>query len=108
MDMISIDDVLRVELVTGRIDAAESVPDSKKLLKLQVHIGSEDRQIIAGIASHVGPESLVGESCIIVANLEPKMLAGCESQGMLLAGVGEDGSFGLVQCPGVVPGTRVR
>ncbi|MDE0243488.1 MAG: methionine--tRNA ligase [Candidatus Kaiserbacteria bacterium] len=107
-DTISIDDFFRVVLVAGRIDAAEAVPDSKKLLKLTVHIGSEDRQIIAGIAPHAEPEGLIGRGCVIVANLEPKVLAGLESQGMLLAGVAEDGSFDLVHCPGVSPGTRVR
>ena len=108
MDTIPLNDFLRTTLVTGQIEEAEAVPDSKKLLRLTVNIGSESRQIVAGIAPHVSAEEVVGQACVIVANLEPKKLAGIESQGMLLAGVSDDGSFALAQCPGVPPGTRVR
>ena len=58
--------------------------------------------------SHIAPDDLIDQSCIIVANLEPKILAGIESQGMLLAGLADDGSFSLAQCPDVPPGTRIQ
>lgn len=108
METISLDTFASVTLVTGRIEEAQAVPGSKKLLQLMVAIGEEKRQIVAGIAPYVTPEELMGQSCIVVANLAPKMLAGIESQGMLLAGVAADGSFALASCPGVAIGTRVR
>ncbi len=61
------------------------MPKSKKLLKLQVQLGSEKRQILAGIAQHYSPEQLVGKTVVIVANLQPAKLMGQESQGMVLA-----------------------
>ena len=108
MNTVSIDDFLNVSLRTGRVQSAEPVPDSKKLLRLTVDIGGEVRQIVAGIAPYVAAEELVGQECVVVVNLEPKTLAGVESQGMLLAAVAEDGSFALARCPGAAVGTRVR
>ena len=113
MDAISIEDFLNVELKTGRIVEAQVVENSKKLLQLKVDIGGEMRQIIAGIAPYVEEVgALVGEACVIVSNLEPKMLAGLESQGMLLAGSYEDEEGGkklsLVQAKDIPPGVIVR
>ncbi|MDT8324912.1 MAG: methionine--tRNA ligase, partial [Bacteroidota bacterium] len=87
---ISIEDFMKVDLRTGTIIEAERVPKSKKLIKLIVDIGSERRQIVAGIASQYGPEDLVGKQIVIVANLKPAKLFGIESQGMLLAGSLDD------------------
>jgi len=78
-------DFEKVELRTAKILTAERVPDADKLLRLTVDLGSEKRQIVAGIARHYEPESLPGKTVIIVANLEPATIRGLKSEGMLLA-----------------------
>lgn len=87
---ITIEDFMRIDLRTGTIVEAENVPKSKKLIKLQVDIGSERRQIVAGIAAQYAPKDLLGRQIVIVANLKPAKLFGVESQGMLLAGSLDD------------------
>jgi methionyl-tRNA synthetase len=79
------DDFAKIDLRVAKVVAAEKVPKSEKLLKLQVEVGSEQRQIVAGIAQHYAPEALIGTSIIVVFNLQPAKLMGQESQGMLLA-----------------------
>ena len=83
--MITIDDFKKVELKVGRVLSVESVEGSEKLLKLRVQIGDEERQIIAGIAKQYSIEELIGRLVIVVTNLEPRILMGLESQGMILA-----------------------
>jgi methionyl-tRNA synthetase len=80
----------RLELRVAEVLAAEAVPKSKKLLKLTVTLGGEERTIVAGIAQHYAPVDLVGKKVVIVANLEPAKLMGIQSQGMVLAGSTED------------------
>jgi methionyl-tRNA synthetase len=75
----------KVQLKTGRIQSAERVQGADKLLKLQVQLGDESRQIVAGIAQSYSPEELTGKTVIVVANLKPAKIRGIESQGMLLA-----------------------
>jgi methionyl-tRNA synthetase len=82
---IGIEDFMKVDLRVGRIIAADRVEKSEKLIKLKVDIGSDTRQVVAGIGKSYGPEELMGKSVIIVANLKPAKLMGIESQGMLLA-----------------------
>lgn len=82
---ISIDEFARVDLRTAKIVAAEKVQGADKLLKLTVDIGTETRTIVAGIATRYTPESLVGRTIVVVANLKPAKLRGVLSQGMLLA-----------------------
>jgi methionyl-tRNA synthetase len=82
---ITIDDVMKVELRVAEIKVAERIPKSDKLLRLEVDLGTETRQILAGIAEHYAPETLIGRRVIIVANLAPRKMRGLESQGMLLA-----------------------
>ena len=82
---ISIDDFMKVELRVAKVLAAERVPKSKKLLKLHVDIGAEQRTIVAGIAEAYEPEALVGRTIAIVFNLKPAKLMGIESNGMVLA-----------------------
>jgi len=82
---ITFEDFMKVDLRTGVIVSAEPVPKSKKLLKLQVDLGTETRQIVAGIAESYKPEVLAGKSVVVVANLKPAKLMGVESRGMLLA-----------------------
>jgi methionyl-tRNA synthetase len=76
----------RIELRVAEVIAAEAVPKSKKLLKLTVSLGDEQRTVVAGIAEHYAPADLVGKKVVVVANLEPAKLMGVESKGMLLAG----------------------
>ena len=83
--MITIEDFKKVELKTAKILAAEKVEGADKLLKLQIEVGNEKRQLVAGIAQHYTPEELPGKTIIIVANLQPAKIRGVESQGMLLA-----------------------
>jgi methionyl-tRNA synthetase len=89
-NLISIQDVMKVELKVGRVESAERVPKSEKLIRLQVNTG-ELRQIVAGIGKAYAPEDLVGRKIVVVTNLQPAKLMGVESQGMLLAATGPDG-----------------
>lgn len=82
---IGIDDFMGVELRTAQVIACEPVPKAKKLLKLQIDLGYEQRQVVSGIAKWYKPEDLVGKKIIVVANLKPAKLCGVESQGMILA-----------------------
>ena len=91
-ELVSIEDFLRLKFRVARIESVEAVPKSSKLLKLQVDVGSlGKRQILAGIAKHYSPESLIGKKIVIIANLKPAMMMGLESQGMMLAASSEDG-----------------
>ena len=105
---ITIDDFQKIQLKTATVLAAERVPRSDKLLKLQVDLGTEQRQIVAGIGKKYEPEGLVGRRIVIVANLKPAKLMGIESQGMVLA-AGDKGVEGLVTLmEEVPPGTKVK
>ena len=89
---ISIDDFAKVELRVGLVKSAEKVKNADKLLRLEVDIGSEVRQIVAGIAETYAPEALIGRKVVIVANLAPRKLRGIESNGMIVAAsAGEKG-----------------
>jgi methionyl-tRNA synthetase len=83
---VALDEFARLDLRVAEVVAAEAVAKSKKLLKLVVSLGGEQRTVVAGIAEHYAPADLVGKKVVIVANLEPARLMGIESQGMLLAG----------------------
>ena len=88
---INIDDFTKVELRVAQIKVAERVPKADKLLRLEVDLGYEQRQILAGIAEFYTPESLIGRKIVIVANLAPRKMRGLESNGMLLAASLEGG-----------------
>ena len=83
---ISIDDFMKIDLRVATVTACEPVPKAKKLLKLQVDLGYETRQVVSGIAEYYKPEDLIGQKVIVVANLKPVTLRGELSQGMILAG----------------------
>jgi methionyl-tRNA synthetase len=107
-DRIDISDFAKVELRAARITAAERVSGSKKLIKLQVDLGTESRQLVAGIAETYEPEGLVGKTVVVVANLRPAKLMGVESNGMVLAG-SIDGKAVLCTFDAeVAPGTKVK
>ncbi len=84
-DKISIEDFAKVDMRVGQVVAAERVEGAKKLLKLNVDIGAEVRQVVAGIAEAYAPEQLVGMKVVIVTNLQPRKLRGVESNGMIVA-----------------------
>ena len=107
-DRISIDDFMKVQLRVAKVLEAERVPKSKKLVKMRIDVGTEQRTIVAGIAEAYEPEQLVGKSIVVVANLQPAKLMGIESNGMVLA-ASPDGGKPIVIDPGAAePGTRVR
>jgi len=112
---MNIGEFQKVELRVGKILVAERVPNSEKLIRLEVDLrekneagGSAVRQIIAGIAKSYAPEELVGKEIVVVANLEPLKLRGLESQGMLLAAHDAEGNpVLLVPEKEVSPGSAV-
>jgi methionyl-tRNA synthetase len=106
---ISIDDFVKVDLRVAQILVAERVPKADKLLRLEVDLGYEKRQILAGIAQYYEPEKLIGRKIVIVANLAPRKMRGLESNGMLLAASLEGGSPVLAGFLEDVPlGSRLR
>ncbi len=106
--MIVFDDFKKVELRVATVQSAEAVPDSEKLVRLAVRIGEEERQIVAGIRKAYAPEALIGRQIVVITNLEPRMLKGLESQGMLLAAHDTDGApVLLVPDREVPPGSEV-
>ncbi len=107
---VGIEDFQKIQLKTARVIAAERVPKSNKLMRLQVDLGTEQRQIVAGIAARYEPEELVGRNVVVVSNLKPAKLMGVESNGMVLAAtVGEAGEPSLLEVAAdVPPGSRVK
>ncbi len=108
--LITIDDFLKVELRVGTVLTAEKVEKADKLLRLTVDIGTEVRQIVAGIAKAYAPETLIGRKVVIVANLAPRKLRGIESQGMIVAAsLGDEGQPALASFLEDVPnGARLK
>ena len=109
-DKISIEDFAKVEMRVGEILSAEPIPKADKLLKLQVDIGTEVRQVCAGIAQYYQPEQLVGMKVVLVTNLQPRKLRGVESNGMIVAAsVGDEGRPVLATFKEDVPkGSKLR
>lgn len=97
VEEIDINDFMKVQLRTATIIKAENIKKSDKLLKLQVDLGNEQRQVIAGIAKHYKPEDVIGKKIIVVANLKPAKLMGRDSQGMILALENSDGTLRLLE-----------
>jgi methionyl-tRNA synthetase len=108
-ERISIDGFMKIDLRVARVLAADRVQKSKKLVKMQIDIGTEERTIVAGIAEAYTPESLVGRTIVVVTNLKPAKLMGIESNGMVLAASPDAGLPVLVGLDQPLPpGTRVR
>ncbi|GAA6390245.1 methionine--tRNA ligase [Megasphaera sp.] len=105
---ITIDDFGKIDLRVGKIVACEKVPKAKKLLKLQVDLGVETRQIVSGISLYYKPEDLIGHCVIVVTNLKPVKLCGVESKGMLLAASDGNDNLQVAFVDGMAPGSRVR
>jgi methionine--tRNA ligase beta chain len=106
--VIRFEDFQKIDLRVGKVLEAEKVEGSEKLLKLIVDLGSEKRQLVAGIAKYYKPEDLIGKEIVVVANLEPKKLMGIESQGMLLAADVNGEPVILIPEKEVPPGTKIR
>ena len=108
-DKISIDDFMKIDLRVAKVLTAEKVPNSRKLVKMTIDVGTEQRTLVAGIAEAYEPEQLVGRTIAMVFNLKPAKLMGIESNGMVLAASPEGGKPTLVSFEGeIAPGTRVR
>jgi len=107
-DLIGIEDFMKADLRVGRIVSAERVEKSEKLVRLKVDIGTETRQVVAGIGKSYAPEELLGKSVVIVANLKPAKLMGIESQGMLLAASSGDLLAVATFDRETKPGSRVK
>jgi methionyl-tRNA synthetase len=106
---ITIDDFLKVDLRVAKVLTAEKVPNSRKLMKLSIDVGTEQRTLVAGIAEAYEPEQLVGKTVGIVFNLKPAKLMGIESNGMILAASPEGGKPVLIAFDGdIAPGSRIR
>jgi methionyl-tRNA synthetase len=108
-EKISIDDFAKIELRVGLVKVAERVPKADKLLRLEIDIGTEVRQVLAGIAEAYAPEALIGRKVVIVANLAPRKLRGMESNGMIVAASLEGGKPVLASFLEDVPvGARLK
>ncbi|MEW5996890.1 MAG: methionine--tRNA ligase subunit beta [Candidatus Micrarchaeota archaeon] len=105
--MVSYADFARLEMRIGRVAAAERVQGSEKLLRMDVDLGTERRQLVAGIGKDYAPEEVVGKKIVVLANLEPKKMMGLESQGMLLAAWDDKGVVLLTVDRDVGEGAKV-
>ena len=108
MENINFEEFQKIDLRVGKIIEAERIEGADKLLKLKVDLGEEKRQLVAGIAKFYQSEDLIGKEIVVVANLEPKILRGIESQGMLLAADVEGKPVLLKPDQEVPPGTKIR
>jgi methionine--tRNA ligase beta chain len=109
MEEITIDDFKKIELRIGKIESAERVEGSDKLIKMIVNIGEEKRQILAGIGKTYEPEYLLEKEIVVVANLAPRSLMGIESKGMLLAATDTEGKLAFLSPEQIViPGATIR
>ena len=108
-DQISFDEFCKVQLRVGRVVEAADHPNADRLLVLQVDLGDERRQLVAGVKGHYSAEQLVGRNIIVVTNLAPRKMRGLESQGMLLAASTADHAqvVLLTTAEEIAPGTSV-
>lgn len=107
--MITYDDFKKVELKIAKIIEAEEVPGAEKLLRLQIDLGnSEKRQIVAGIKKQYLAKDLIGKEIAVITNLEPRLVMGVESNGMLLAASGDAGPVILMPEKEVPPGSGIK
>ncbi len=105
--MISIDEFRKIEIKVATIKHAEPHPNADRLMVLKIDLGSEQRQLVAGIKGHYAAEDLIGRQIVVVANLEPAKLRGVESQGMLLAATDEEKIVIISPEKPVSPGAKV-
>ena len=107
--MVDIEDFRKLDIRIAEVLESEAIKGSKKLLRLQVRIGDETRQVVAGILGAYAPEQIVGRKVVLLVNLKPAKLMGVESQGMVLAAEDAEGKSVLLQPEREVPpGSKVR
>jgi len=106
--MISFEEFKKVELKIATIKSVEDHPDADRLYVLKIAIGDEEKQIVAGIKKHYGKDELVNRQVVVVNNLEPVILRGVESQGMLLAAGDEEGLAVLTPDKAMASGSSIR
>ena len=106
-ETITYDDFARLDLRVGRVTRAERIPKADKLLRLEIDLGFETRQILAGIAQQYAPEEIEGRNVVVVANLAPRKMRGLESQGMVLMAEDRDGRMAPLS-PDAEPGSVVK
>lgn len=106
--MISFDDFKKLDIRIGRIIAAERIQDTEKLLKIEIDVGAEKRQLVAGIAQSYEPDALIGKEIPVLLNLEPRTIRGVESHGMILAAVMDGKAVLMHPDKEVPPGSIVR
>jgi methionyl-tRNA synthetase len=104
---VSFDEFSRIDFRVGRVAGAERVPGSKKLVKLQIDLGTETKQSVAGLGDQYSPEELAGRLVIVVTNLKPRQIFGLASEVMLLAAVEGERVSLLTPDREVAPGTKV-
>jgi len=105
--MVTIEDFKNFEFVVAEVKEAKVHPNADRLLVLQINIGDESRQLVAGIKASYEPETLVGKKIVVIKNLQPATIRGEESEGMLLAATGENGPIFLTPEKDVPSGSRV-
>ena len=108
MDEISYDDFLKLDLRIARIESTEKIPGNTRIIKGIISLGDEKRDVIIGGANFYEPEELVDRLVVVVTNLEPKKMAGIESNAMLLAADLNDKPFWLSVDSSVPPGTKIK
>ena len=108
MDKISYDDFLKLDLRVAQIESIEKIPGKTRIIKGLISLGEEKRDVIIGGAEFYDPEELVGRLVIVITNLEPKKMAGVESNAMLLAADLNDKPFWLSVDNSVPPGTKIK
>ncbi len=107
-EYLSFEDFLKVKMVVGHVLTAEKVAKSDKLLRIEVDLGNEKRQVVSGIAKYYAPEDLVGTRIVVLTNLKPRKIFGLESQGMILAAEAADGTLKVITTDGdMAPGAEV-
>lgn len=108
MDKISIDDFAKVDLRAAKVLDCKVHPNGDKLLILQVDVGDEQKQIVAGLRQYYPPESLIGRTILVVNNLEPVVLRGESSSGMVLTTTASDGIPLIIELNSTAPGCRLK
>ena len=106
--MINFEEFQKIDLRVAKVITAEKIEGSKKLLKLEIDLGKEKRQLVAGISQFYSPEELIGREIVVLVNLEPRKIKGVESQGMLLAADDRGNPVLLNPDKEVPPGTKIR
>ncbi|MEC7711350.1 MAG: tRNA-binding protein [Thermoproteota archaeon] len=108
MDTISYDDFSKLDLRVAKIISTEKIPGKSRIIKGIISLGTEERDVIIGGAQFYEPEDLIGKTVIVIANLEPKKMAGVESNAMLLAADIDDKPFWLTVDDDVPEGTTIK